>query len=230
MLRFQLGAVPVAVQPWFWLLAIFLGLSWDVSSGVGLAAWVVVVFASVLLHELGHAATLRAFGYQPSIVLHMVGGYTTWQPQEVLAPARRIATTLAGPMVGFALAGGAWALRTYTTLGDSDRLISDVLWWLFVVNLVWGVFNLIPIRGLDGGQAVGGLMELVFGRRGRLVAEGVYVLTGVGAIIFGIVNGMYILAIFAAVLTFSGYTRLVPRRPRPAPTADTGPGPGRLGI
>ncbi len=230
MLRFQIGPVPVAVQPLFWVLALVLGFGYGIT-GIAVAIWTGVVFLSVLMHELGHAVTLRGFGYQPAVVLHMIGGFTTWHPQEQLAPARRIVTTLAGPATGFALAAGAWALRTYTPLGESDRLISDALWWLFLVNLIWGVFNLIPIRGLDGGQAVGGLADLVFRRHGRIVAEAVYVVTGLAAIVFGVVNEMYLLAIFAAVLTFGGYLgRGSAARPEPAPAGDVEPGPPRLGI
>ncbi len=228
MLRFRLAGIPIAVQPWFWALALLLGVG-SGFTGAGLAVWVVVVFVCVLVDELGLAVTIRSFGYQPAVLLHMIGGLTSWQPEEELAPARRIVSTLAGPFVGFALAAGAWVLRGPMEIG-STGLLRDALWWTLLVNVVWGVFNLIPIRGLDGGQAVGGFLELVAPRRGKQLAEGVYVLTGVAAIVFGILNELYLLAIFAAVLTFGGMfsrtPRARPRRPAPAPGGE----PPKLGI
>ncbi len=229
MLRFRLAGIPIAVQPWFWLLALLLGLGSGIT-GAGLAVWVAVVFVSVLVHELGHAFTLRGYGYRPAVLLHMIGGLTSWEPVEELAPERRVVSTLAGPAVGFALAGAAWLARGPLELG-ADGLLRDALWWTLLVNVVWGVFNLIPIRGLDGGQAVGGFLELVFPTRGKQVAEAVYLLTGVAAIIVGVWQGFYLLAIFAAVLTFSGMfggRERAPRRPRPASAPESGP--PRLGI
>ncbi len=228
MVRFSFAGIPIAVQPWFWALAVLLGLGRRIT-GAGLAVWVAVVFVSVLVHELGHAFTLRGFGYRPAVLLHMIGGLTSWRPEEELPPARRVASTLAGPLVGFALAGLAWALREPLDVGASG-LLRDALWWTMVVNLVWGVFNLIPIRGLDGGQALGGFLELVLPSRGKQVAEAVYVLTGVAAIVVGIWQGLYLLAIFAAVLTFGGMFGGPARRtrPRPAPASDAGP--PKLGI
>ncbi len=229
MLKFRLAGIPIAVQPWFWALAVFLGFGFT-ELGASLAVWVAVVFVSVLVHELGHAFTLRAFGYRPAVLLHMVGGLTSWRPEEELPPARRVASTLAGPAVGFALAATAWALRTQLGVGARGGLAWDGLTWLLVVNVVWGVFNLVPIRGLDGGQAVGGFLELLFPEKGRMIAEGVYVVTGVAAIAVGIWQGLWLLAIFAAVLTFGGMFagRGAPaaRRPAPAPDAE----PPKLGI
>ncbi len=224
MVRFRLAGIPIAVQPWFWVLALVLGLGSRIT-GAGLAVWVAVVFVSVLVHELGHAFALRAFGYRPAVLLHMIGGLTSWEPVEELPPARRVGSTLAGPLVGFALAGAAWALRSPLGLGG-EGLLRDALWWTLLVNLVWGVFNLIPIRGLDGGQALGGFLELVSPTRGKQVAEGVYLLTGVAAIVVGVWQGFYLLAIFAALLTFGsmfGGPARTPRRPRPAPASDAGP-------
>ncbi len=230
MLRFRLAGIPVAVQPFFWVLALVLGLSSEIT-GIGLGVWIVVVFVSVLIHELGHAFTVRRVGYSPAVVLHFIGGVTTWRPEEELAPRPRVLTTLAGPAAGFALAAGAWAVYQFSGLGDGDSLGRDTLVWLMFVNIVWGAFNLIPIRGLDGGQALRALLEIAFPALGKRIAEGVYIVVGIGAIVFGLVYGYFILAIFAAMLTFGSYFSRAPRRPRRPPT-EVGPDAGepRLNI
>ncbi len=226
MVRFRFAGIPVAVQPWFWVLAVVLGLGRI--TGPGLAVWVAVVFVSVLVHELGHAFTLRGYGYRPAVLLHMIGGLTSWEPAEELPPARRIVSTLAGPFVGFLLAGVAFAAWWALDGREVGGLWLDALRWSFFVNLVWGVFNLVPIRGLDGGQALGGFLELVLPRHGKRVAEAVYLVTGATAVIVAVLYERYLLAIFVAAITFGGAFSGRRRAPRPAPASDTGP--PKLGI
>jgi stage IV sporulation protein FB len=59
-LRFKVGPFPVLVYPWFFLSAILLGAGYGF--GWQMAAWIFVVFLSVLVHELGHAVVGRLFG------------------------------------------------------------------------------------------------------------------------------------------------------------------------
>jgi len=92
-----------------------------------------------------------------------------------------------------------------TDIGDTSSLQRDTLIWLLVVNLIWGIFNLIPVRGLDGGQAIRALLEIASPAYGARIAEVIYVVVGVAAIIFGLINGFIILAVFAALMTFGGY-------------------------
>ncbi len=229
MLKFRFAGIPIAVQPLFWALALLLGLSNEIT-GIGLGVWVAVVFVSVLTHELGHAFTVRRVGYRPFVMLHFIGGVTTWQPQEELPPRPRVVTTLAGPVAGFALAGAAWLAFQFSAIGDGDGLARDALVWLIIVNLIWGVFNLVPVRGLDGGQALRAVLEIAFPNVGIRVAEVVYVLVGVGAIVFGLLNGFILLAVFVAVLTFGSYMPSRPRPRQPSPSTEPDPGEPRLNI
>ena len=61
-LNFQLFGIPVRVHPLFWLIAVLLGISGD-PQPAEILLWVVAVFVSILVHELGHALTMRAFGH-----------------------------------------------------------------------------------------------------------------------------------------------------------------------
>ena len=227
MLKFRFAGIPVAVQPWFWILAVLLGFTNEIT-GIGLAVWVAVVFVSVLVHELGHAFTVRMVGYRPFIMLHFIGGLTSWYPQEELKPRPRVLTTLAGPAAGFALSAVAWLVLLLTDIGDTSSLQRDTLIWLLVVNLIWGIFNLIPVRGLDGGQALRALLEIASPAHGARIAEVIYVIVGVGAIIFGLINGYIILAVFAALMTFGGYFPSRPEARQAAPQGDAGE--PKLGI
>lgn len=202
MLRFRINGIPIGVQPVFWLLALLLGLG--SFNGADLALWVAIVFVSVLIHELGHAFTAQIFGRSPSVVLHGFGGVTSWAAVPELSPVKRIATTLAGPLSGFALAGIAWMAMEYGGLDDESSTAWLAAIVLMRVNLLWGAFNLIPIRGLDGGQTVAGLLALVWPKRAEAAAEVVYIVAGVGAAIFGFARGFPLLGVFALILTFGG--------------------------
>lgn len=154
-LSFRLGKIPVRIQPSFFLVAVFFGLfAQDLAI---VAAWVVIVLVSVLLHELGHATMGLAFGLQPAIDLHGMGGTTSWASSAPLSTAKRVAISLAGPFAGFAVAavvryGLGPHLFPPTPLG---RFVYENL--LFV-NFVWGVLNLVPMLPLDGGNV---LMQLL---------------------------------------------------------------------
>src|SRR5438067_8656185 len=74
-LNFRLGRVPVRVTPWFWVGSAFLG--WDYLRVFGFPAlllWIVCVFFSILLHEMGHVMMGQAFGTRGHIILQAMGG------------------------------------------------------------------------------------------------------------------------------------------------------------
>ena len=219
MLRFNIGSIPVGVQPVFWLLALLLGFG--AYTGVDLAIWMAVVFGSVLIHELGHALTAKGFGMQPNVVLHGFGGMTTFMPLPELHPWKRILITLNGPFAGFLLAGGSWLLLHQAEVaepGTALRLGLGVTIW---VNSVWGVLNLVPIRGLDGGHAIEGLFDWALPKHSRVIMEVLYVIFGVAAVVLGFMNGYPIIALFAVYMTVAPWlgSRRAGRAPAPSEQA-----------
>ena len=65
-LHFSLLRIPVRVHPMFWVLSLILGVSGSNDRDLRpIIVWVVAVFVSVLVHEMGHALTIRALGAQP---------------------------------------------------------------------------------------------------------------------------------------------------------------------
>lgn len=127
--------------------------------------WVGVVFISILIHELGHAVAFRYFGSDASIVLYQFGGLAipTHSPRGVW---QRVAVAFAGPAAGF-----LFAFLILILLAATGHRIEFELDWipfiwsriseenaaiavddLMFVNIYWGLFNLLPIYPLDGGQ------------------------------------------------------------------------------
>ena len=176
-LSFRLGKVPVRIQPSFFLMAAFLGMS---SPDLRLAAWVVVVLVSVLLHELGHASMGKAFGLEPRIDLHGMGGTTSWATPKELGPGRRIAISVAGPGAGFIVGAVVWGLGPAAF--GAIPLGRFVYGQLLYVNVAWGVLNLLPMLPLDGGNVTVQLLNALTHGKGERPARFVSIVVAVLAL------------------------------------------------
>ncbi|MBL8606258.1 MAG: hypothetical protein JNL38_03015 [Myxococcales bacterium] len=181
---FRIGSIPVRVHGSFLLTALLLGGLG--SRGVREAAiWVVVVFLSVLLHELGHAIAGRIFGLAPQIDLHGMGGTTSWSLEgRKLAPWQSIVVSLAGPLTGIAVGVAAFALAALRTNEHTHPLLQramlDVIW----VNAGWGALNLVPMLPLDGGNVMATILNVVTKGRGERPAR--FVSIGVALLCVGL--------------------------------------------
>jgi len=109
MLRFNIFGIPVTVEPWFWLMAFLLGGGLnkiDSRDGIVLlAVWGVIVFVSVLVHELGHAIIGRKYGGGAAhIRLWGLGGLAYNKGGRFTQKGRALMIA-AGPGFGFILLG-----------------------------------------------------------------------------------------------------------------------------
>jgi Zn-dependent protease/CBS domain-containing protein len=109
----------------------------------------IMLFASVLLHELGHSVVAKRYGIPvPRITLFIFGGVSEIST-EPANPRAEFWIATAGPIVSFALALTFWELRPF--LANAPPLLA-LAKYLAILNLVLGVFNLIPGFPLDGGR------------------------------------------------------------------------------
>ena len=110
---------------------------------------------SVLIHEVGHAVSARAFGATVDhIALTLWGGHTQYTGRPMSAPAS-IVISLSGPVSNLALAALATAAGTLTEAGST----ADVFWYLCSrLNLALALFNLLPGLPMDGGRALESLL------------------------------------------------------------------------
>ncbi|HTJ84635.1 MAG TPA: hypothetical protein VL400_23105 [Polyangiaceae bacterium] len=156
-LRFRVRGVPVAVEPGFWLATLVLAPDLF-SAPARLPLWIAVAFASVLLHELGHAWMLQRFRHRPSITLTMMGGQAQ-AASRGLSALGDVYVSLAGPLAGFVV-GVPLLVALVVAPGLADvPVLGVVLTDLVMVNLGWGLLNLLPILPLDGGQALDALLR-----------------------------------------------------------------------
>jgi len=152
---FRLGSVlgfPIDVNLSFLFLLGIVALTMGGLTGV---AVVLLAFASVVLHELGHALVARHLGVRVAgIELHFFGGAA----RIVDVPRRagdEIAIAAAGPAVSFALGGVSLLL---SAIGGAPGAFFHLLAW---INIVIGAFNLIPALPMDGGR----ILRAILARR-----------------------------------------------------------------
>lgn len=180
MIELRLGSLPIRIEWSFLLTALLLsGLDFDI---MRLLSWLFIVFVSVIIHELGHAAVARLLGGRPEIVLRGLGGVTYPRVPRLLGPLERVGLSLAGPfaglMVGVAAFGLLWYGHPWLAAEVRDAPLSlfqqvsraadtpmGRLFALFVITSVtWTALNLLPIFPLDGGNT---LEAVVAGVRGK---------------------------------------------------------------
>lgn len=164
---------------WSWLL-IFGLISWSLASSFGqmhpewtpLLQWGMAIlaallfFLSVLAHELAHSLMARAQGMEVrNITLFLFGGVSNIQ-KEPASPMNEFLVTIVGPLTSFILGGaflllgiGGIALGNVTTTNMTELLsrlgpVNTIFLWLGSVNILVGLFNLIPGFPLDGGRVV----------------------------------------------------------------------------
>ena len=160
--------------------------------GMGIAG-ALGLFASIILHELGHAKVARTQGVEMrGITLFIFGGVAEMN-DEPPTPKAEFLVAIGGPIVSvviavicYGLAAAGWALGLVA--------ITAVVFWLAIINTVLLVFNMVPAFPLDGGRV---LRSILWGiRRDLRWATRVTSLIGSG---FGVV-----LMIFGAYSVLAG--------------------------
>ncbi|HBH03254.1 MAG: hypothetical protein A2W08_09060 [Candidatus Rokubacteria bacterium RBG_16_73_20] len=170
---FRVVGIPVRVHA-SWLV-IFGLIAWSLSVGyfpqvlpdvpvaahwVGGAAAALLLFVSVFLHELSHAIVARRSGLTVSgITLHVFGGVSQLE-DEPRFPGVEFLIAIVGPLTSFLVAGVA-ALAT--AVAGARPMATAILQYLVLVNIVVGVFNLVPGFPLDGGRVLRAILWKVTG-------------------------------------------------------------------
>jgi Zn-dependent protease len=157
----QIGGVDVLVRSSWLLVAALISVLIapavdDVQPGLGgwryLAglAFAVLLYLSVLLHEMSHALMAKRYGLPVrSITLHFLGGVTEIDG-EPDTPGREFGVSVVGPLTSIAV--GLVFLVLYPAVPDG--LIGLAVGALAGANLIVGVLNLVPGLPLDGGRVL----------------------------------------------------------------------------
>jgi Zn-dependent protease/CBS domain-containing protein len=196
---------------WTWFLAIAF-LTWTLGAyyhntfhhwGTGTAYVVglisgVLLFFTVLLHELGHSFTARALGVPVNQITLFIFGGVSSLTQEPKSARDEFMISFAGPFTSLLLAAIFFGLHAVT--GGSSSQIRAVLGYLASVNLILAIFNLLPAFPLDGGRVFRSIVWAITGSLRKATRLASAVGAGIGALLIclGLVEA------FVAGQTFGG--------------------------
>jgi Zn-dependent protease/CBS domain-containing protein len=169
---FRVAGSELRIHITFFLILLWFGIIHFQQGGIAAAisgiAFILAIFACVLLHEFGHALAARRFGIAtPRITLLPIGGLAEMErmPEK---PSEEIIVAVAGPLVnvvialilliylGFALDPEAISSLEDPTTGFIQRLAA--------VNIILVLFNMIPAFPMDGGRVLRALLAMRYTR------------------------------------------------------------------
>lgn len=201
----RIFGIPISLD-WSWFLIVAF-LTWSLATGLfqsyaGPLAWglgmaaALLLFGSVLLHELGHAVTAMAFRIPVRRIRLMIFGGVAELGDESPHAAGEFFVAVAGPVVSFALAGflgmGWFALSSFSLGAASVQGPAAALaGYLARINLMLAIFNLIPGFPLDGGRVFRALVWFISGS----LSKATRIAGGVGRVVgFAFIGvGVYML-------------------------------------
>ncbi len=131
----------------------FAGLSWGtyLLMGIGGAAG---LFISIVFHELSHSLVARRFDLPiKGITLFIFGGVAEMS-EEPKSPKAEFLMAAAGPVFSFFMGMAFYLAAGATDMLGGSVLVTAVLAWLGLINIILAVFNLIPGFPLDGGRVL----------------------------------------------------------------------------
>jgi Zn-dependent protease/CBS domain-containing protein len=165
----SLFKIPLFLDPSWFLIVIWItvtdGLQWQSHWGAPVAfsaglAMALLLFSSVLFHELGHSLVAKRQGINVnSITLFLFGGVAAIE-DEPKTPGQMFQVAVAGPLVSLALflIFGAIVLLTPFPNSTWGEVATVLLTRVASLNLTLTLFNLIPGLPLDGGQMLKALI------------------------------------------------------------------------
>lgn len=204
------GRIPIHIYPIFWILALAIG--WmntpsitqvgTSSVFIGVGIWVAIIFASVLIHEYGHALTAIAFGQRAHIDLLGFGGLTHRHGRK-LGLWKEFLISLNGPLASFSIYLGCMILLGF--MGRNNSLFQGIIELTAYANLFWTILNLLPIQPLDGGRLLSIVLEGVFGLRGVKFGLFISALLAAGVGILAFIGHMLLMGALFMLLAFENF-------------------------
>ncbi len=219
---FRIFGIDIKLHLSWWLVFIF--LAWSLSTGffpqefpnyivkeywfMGITA-ALLLFVSVLLHELSHSLVAKARNIKvEDITLFFFGGVAGIADED-MKPSSEFLMAIAGPIFSLLLAGSCYFIFKTSTNG----LLTPIIYYLALVNLMLAAFNLVPAFPLDGGRAFRAVLYAYFKdlrKATKIAANGgrffaiFLIITGIFAIIMENFAGLWFVILGAFLYFIAG--------------------------
>ncbi|MEM9399076.1 MAG: site-2 protease family protein [Verrucomicrobiota bacterium] len=203
MLSFKFFGFPTKVHWLFWVIIALLSGALSTKTPddwLNVIVSMVVIFISILVHELGHALAAKRYGGVPRIELHGLGGLT-YLGKYGFTRQQSIFISAAGPLCGFILAGLFFVTALLIQMSMVHDLVATAIGTGLWVNVFWTAFNLLPVLPMDGGQI---LYHILGPKRVRLSCT-IGAVTAVLVAIVAVQYGLFIAAIFLGFMAFNNF-------------------------
>ncbi len=184
----RIGGAELSIGPGSVLFALFLAWSRGTAGDLGVLATIAIAvgfLVSIVVHELGHLVAARSVGIGVrAIRLDAIGGAAELERPPGTGPSEMLVAA-GGPAANLVLGGASFALA-----GVLSGQAATVALWLALVNLVLGVFNLLPGLPFDGGHILVGFRWWRTGDKSKAIATAASVgrFLGYGLIGLGVVQ------------------------------------------
>ncbi len=180
----EIKQIPIKLH--FSLILVFFLITWTLATGFmpryvpdlnQLQYWImgitgsIILFLSVLIHELSHSIVARSYGIRvKQIMLFIFGGVSDIE-EEPKDFKKEFKMAIAGPLISLALSAFFalfwWITNVIITQSSSPTddfsttvlsMVNAILYYSSLLNLVLGIFNLIPAFPMDGGRILRSLL------------------------------------------------------------------------
>lgn len=210
--------IPLKIHWSFGLLVLFviytsINKEMTMAQSYWFGGYFLALFTCVVLHEYGHAYAAEKFGIKTrDIILSPIGGVARLEslPDK---PLQELIIAIAGPLVNvvlafliyialFFVADGSLTPEStdLTTLSDP----TDFLKYLFILNIVLFVFNLIPAFPMDGGRILRSLLAMKWGRlKATKIASTIGRVLAMGFVAYAIYNNELFLSMIGVFIFLS---------------------------
>ena len=166
-------------------------------------------FLSIMIHELGHALTIRKYGLPAAITLQAFGGYASF-PAGKLDRKQSFVVTAAGPALQFVFGVLLIVLAPSISVPEGSLFLPflrDLIW----VSIAWSILNCLPVYPMDGGQ----MMAAILGPKKQ---HNVHLISSIVAVIIGVAGYLYLatilLPIFMALFAWQNWQSYQASSPR----------------
>jgi len=182
----------------FLLLMAFYFMRYGVEQTAEAAVFCFSVIVSLLVHEFGHVFGVRwQLKSESQVILWGLGGLCVHPPAKY--PKQQLIISLMGP--AFEAVLGVAAVLVYFFAPPSQPILYWFVWCMVWINVFWLALNLVPLKPLDGGQALEAALEMrMNSAKAAAIARRVSVVTAGVVLVAGIYLEFMILAVMAVLL------------------------------